>query len=70
MQAMRAYDDHDSAEARDTLMMFGGAALMLLGAGLILTSPGIRKYLGGFNIAKIFQTAAPDLERYLRLKAM
>jgi len=70
MQAMRAFDDHDSAEARDTILMFGGMALMLLGAGLVLTSPGVRKYLGGFSISKLFQDAAPDLERYLRLKAM
>jgi len=60
----------DSAEARDTMLMFGGVALMLLGAGMVLTSPVVRKLLGGLNVASILQGAAPDFERYLKLKAM
>jgi len=63
-------DNHESAEARDTILMFGGAALMMLGAGLILTTPIVRKYLGGLNVANLLQGAAPDFERYLKLKAM
>ena len=70
MQAMRAFEKDDSEEARDTLLMFGGAALMILGAGMILMSPGVRKYLGGFSPGGLFQAAVPDLERYLRLRAM
>jgi hypothetical protein len=60
----------DSDETRDTLLMFGGMALMMLGAGLVLTTPTVRKYLGGLNIGNLLQTAAPDFERYLKLKAM
>jgi hypothetical protein len=63
-------DDANSAEARDTMLMFGGLALVLLGTGMILTSPVIRKYLGGLNVGNLLQTAAPDFERYLKLKAM
>ena len=33
-------------------MMFGGLALVMLGAGMILTSPIVRKYLGGLNVGK------------------
>lgn len=62
--------DEGSGDTRDTLMMFGGAALILLGAGMILSNPVIRKYLGGMNMSNLLQAAAPDLQRYLKLKAM
>jgi hypothetical protein len=63
-------NEDDAAEARDTMVMFGGLALVLLGTGMILTSPAIRKYLGGLNVSNLLQTAAPDFEKYLKLKAM
>jgi len=63
-------EDKGAAEARDTMVMFGGLALVLLGTGMILSSPAIRKYLGGLNVGNLLQTAAPDFERYLKLKAM
>jgi hypothetical protein len=63
-------NNHHDAEARDTLLMFGGLALVMFGAGMILTNPLVRKYLGGINIGNLMQTAAPDFERYLKLKSM
>jgi hypothetical protein len=47
---------------RDTLYMLGGVALVVFGAGLILSNPFIRRYLA--------QAAIPDVERYLKLRAM
>lgn len=70
MQVMHAKDHQESDEARDMMLMFGGVALMMLGAGLILTTPVVRRYLGGLNVAGLLQSAAPDFERYLKLKAM
>jgi hypothetical protein len=70
MEVDRVGGNDNSAESRDTMMMFGGLALVLLGTGMILTSPVIRKYLGGLNVGNLLQTAAPDFERYLKLKAM
>ena len=70
MEQERVGDNDNSAESRDTMLMFGGLALVLLGTGMILTSPVIRKYLGGLNVGNLLQTAAPDFERYLKLKAM
>ena len=35
------------------MVMFGGLALVLLGTGMILTSPAIRKYLGGLNVGNL-----------------
>jgi len=64
--------DHngESYETRDTLLMFGGAALIILGAGMVLASPAMKKYVGGLNPAKVLQAAVPDLQRYLKLKEM
>jgi hypothetical protein len=52
------------------MMLFGGAALIVLGAGMLLSSSTIRGYLGNLNVMKLIQAAVPDVERYLRLKAM
>jgi hypothetical protein len=60
----------EEGNTRDTLLMFGGAALVLLGTGLILSNKVVRKYLGGLNVSSLLQAAAPDLQRYLKLKAM
>lgn len=57
-------------EARDTMLLFGGVALMLLGAGMVMTSPAVRRYLGGINLAALLQSAGPDFERYMKLKSM
>jgi len=70
MQLVREMDNHDNNETRDTLLVFGGLALMMLGAGLVLTTPVVRRYLGGVSVGNLLQTAAPDFERYLKLKAM
>lgn len=55
---------------RDSLMLFGGVALVVLGAGLILTNRAVRGYLGGLNVGKLVSNAAPDFQRYLKLKSM
>jgi hypothetical protein len=70
MEVLRAMDHADNTETRDTLLLFGGIALMMLGAGLVLTTPAVRRYLGGLNVGNLLQTAAPDFERYLKLKSM
>ncbi|HEY1760150.1 MAG TPA: hypothetical protein VGG72_32555 [Bryobacteraceae bacterium] len=61
----------NSDETRDTLFMLGGAALVIFGAGLLLSTPVVREYLGGMKIGNLLGSAIPkDLERYLRLRAM
>jgi hypothetical protein len=59
-----------SSNDKDTLFMLGGVALMVFGAGLILSNPIARKYLGQFGIGNLAQTALPDLDRYLKLRSM
>jgi len=55
---------------RDTLFMLSGIALMVFGAGLILSNPVAQKYLSRIGVGNLAQGALPDLERYLRLRAM
>ena len=57
-------------ESRDTLFLLGGAALVVFGAGLILSTPMIRRYLGGGGIGGLIQAGIPDFQRYLKLRAM
>ena len=70
MEIAQFGDNYDSAETRNTMLLFGGIALMMLGTGLVLTTPAVRRYLGGLNVAGLLQHAAPDFERYLKLKSM
>jgi hypothetical protein len=55
---------------KDTLFMLGGVALIVFGAGLILSNPIARRYLGQFGVGDLAQAALPDLDRYLKLRAM
>lgn len=60
----------NSGSDRDTLFMLGGVAFMVFGAGLILSNPIVRGYLGKIGLGNLAQTALPDLDRYLKLRAM
>lgn len=60
----------DSQESRDTLFLLGGAAMMVFGAGLILSTPMVRRFLGGVNAGGLLQGALPEFDRYMKLRAM
>jgi hypothetical protein len=60
----------DAAETRDTLYLLGGAALIVFGAGLMLSTPVVRRMLGGVGIGNLISAAAPDFERYVKLRSM
>ena len=60
----------DSNESKDTLFLLGGAALMVFGAGLILSTPMVRRLISGVDAGSLLQAAVPDFERYLKLRAM
>jgi hypothetical protein len=55
---------------KDTLYMLGGAALILFGAGLILSNPHVRRYLGQLGVGNLLGAALPDVDRYLKLRNM
>ena len=70
----------NAAETRDMLYLVGGAAFLVLGAGLILTHPSVRKTvstgLGAVlpelqgKFAPDLATIGPDIQRYLKLRSM
>jgi hypothetical protein len=55
---------------KDTLYMLGGVAMIVFGAGLILSNPFVRRYLSQLGVGNLAQAAFPDVERYLKLRAM
>ena len=61
---------HDANETRDTLFLLGGAAFIVFGAGLILSTPMVRKALGGAGLPSLLAGAMPDIQKYLKLKDM
>lgn len=60
----------DSSQTKDMLMAIGGVALVVFGAGLILSHPFVRRYLGHSGLGGIVAGAIPDFERYLKLRSM
>ena len=60
----------EETNGKDTLYMLGGVALVIVGAGLVLTNPTVRKYLGQVGLGDFACAALPDIERYFRLRSM
>ena len=44
---------------KDTLYMLGGVAMIVFGAGLILSNPFIRRYLSQLGVGNLAQAAFP-----------
>lgn len=55
---------------RDTLFMLSGIALMVFGAGLVLSNPSAQRLLNKVGVGNLGEGILPDLERYLRLRSM
>jgi hypothetical protein len=55
---------------RHTLYLLGGIALIIFGAGLIMSNPVVRRYMEQLGIGNLTQAALPDVERYLKLRNM
>ena len=70
MEVMEHSDGQDAKEARETLYLLGGAAMVVFGAGLILSTPMIRRMLGNAGVGNLVQAAIPDFERYMKLRSM
>ena len=66
-------DELDDREVRNTVLLFGGVCLMVMGAGLVMTNPTVRRYLSRASVGGVgdlVQMALPDLEAYLKLRSM
>jgi hypothetical protein len=55
---------------KETLYMLGGVALIVFGAGLILSNPFVRRYMSQIGIGNLARIAMPDVQRYLKMRAM
>ena len=56
--------------SKDTLYMLGGVAMIVFGAGLILSNPFVRRYMSQLGVGNLAQAVMPDVERYFKLRAM
>ena len=73
-------DTNNSDDSKDMLYLVGGLALLIAGAGLILSHPQVRRQvrngldrlLPGIpdNLASGLATVVPDVQRYLKLRSM
>jgi len=61
---------NEATADKSTLFLLGGVALVVFGAGLILSNPFIRKYMSQLGVGNLAEAAMPDVERYFRLRAM
>ena len=70
--ALELLETTANGDARDkeTLYMLGGLSLIVFGAGLILSNPMVRRYISQMGVGSLAGAAMPDIERYLKLRAM
>jgi hypothetical protein len=68
--AMDRLEENNGQSDKDTFYILGGAALVLLGAGLLLSNQTVRKLLGQVGVGDLLGAAVPDVERYLKLRSM
>jgi hypothetical protein len=61
---------NDIGSDKSTLYLLGGVAMVVFGAGLIISNPFIRRYMAQLGVGDLAQAAMPDIERYLKLRAM
>lgn len=72
--------NNSAGDSKDLLYLVGGFALLVAGAGLIMSHPEIRKQLragldrvlpgiqDNFNLG--LTTAVPDFQRYMKIRSM
>jgi hypothetical protein len=68
-EVLSRFDEASTAD-KETLYMLGGVALMIFGAGLVLSNPSVRRYIGQMGVDNLASAALPDIERYFRLRSM
>jgi hypothetical protein len=61
---------NDISTDKSTLFLLGGVAMVVFGAGLIISNPVIRRYMSQLGVGNLAQAAIPDIERYFKLRTM
>lgn len=62
--------ENETAGDKSTLYLLGGVALVVFGAGLIISNPVVRRYMSQLGVGNLANAAIPDIERYFKLRAM
>jgi hypothetical protein len=62
--------ENETAGDKSTLYLLGGVALVVFGAGLIVSNPVVRRYMSQLGVGNLANAAIPDIERYFKLRAM
>lgn len=70
MESHLAGQDLNGSGDKDMLYLLGGAALIVFGAGLILSNPVVRKYMAQMGVGNLAKDLMPDIDRYLKLRSM
>jgi hypothetical protein len=70
MEVMDGKYDQNADGAKDTMCLLAGAALVLLGSGLILSNHAVRRHLRTVGIGNLVQAAMPTIEKYMKLRAL
>jgi hypothetical protein len=70
--ALELLDSNTNGTSADknTLFLLGGVAMIVFGAGLILSNPFIRRYMAQLGVGNMAEGVIPDIERYFKLRAM
>jgi hypothetical protein len=68
--ALELLETTGDARDKETLYMLGGLSLIVFGAGLIFSNPLVRRYMSQMGVGSLAGAAMPDIERYLKLRAM
>ncbi len=62
--------ENGNSNERDTLVMLGGVALVVVGTGLILSNPVVKRYMAQMGLGNVLGNIIPDVERYFKLRSM
>jgi len=69
VEIMNRTEESNGAD-KETLYMLGGVALVIFGAGLVLSNPTVRRYLGQVGVGNFASAALPDIAKYFKLRSM
>jgi hypothetical protein len=64
------FSANGTGNEKETLYLLGGVAMIVFGAGLILSNPVIRRYMAQLGVGNLAQAVMPDVERYFKLRSM
>lgn len=72
--------EHHNSEAQDIVRLSRGVAMIVMGAGMVLSHPGVRRMLlsslasampeGEDPLESGLAGILPDVERYMKIRAM